>query len=1222
MDRERDLLFGVVAFQNGAVDADGLAETCAAWLKEPAQPLADLLVGNGFLTAEQRTDVEKIVARELASHGGDPQATLMATIDGRSLDVIGKLGESSATLALEGTLGRVPAGGHRLPPETPSPGEARSDAESRQRYTLTHVYAKGGIGRVWLADDETLGRQIALKELHPDQVDNAIACSRFLYEARITAQLEHPGIVPVYELGEGRSPYYTMRFVRGRTLNEASRAYHKKRAAGEADALGMVELLTAFVAVCHAVAYAHSREIIHRDLKGQNVVLGDFGEVIVLDWGLAKRVSVNDVRGERAEPMFAVPIPPNPQTPPTITCADADTGDGGFTLPEPADNDAGPSPGAAHAGGSVGGRAHGSKAASLSSQLTERESGAGLEGTVQGQLLGTPGFMAPEQAQGRHDQVDQRTDVYGLGAILYEILTGRPPFVGAKTSEVIRQVYQEDPIPPRQLVETIAPALEAVCLKALRKERGDRYASASELAQDVQRHLADQPVSAYPERRVERLGRWFRKHRTWTVAAVASLIGICLVATIAVAVIEGSRRSEAAARREAELNFTMAQKAVDSYLTSVSENTLLKEQDSVDVRNLRQELLQSALQYYQQFVNQRSQDPRLRQELANAYFRVGEITREISSKQQALESFRSAETIWQQLADLDPKNDELQGRLAACQIKTGELQRQTGDIQGALNLLSHAQAILEPLAVRNPQVPLYQANLADCVASIGLIRADLESPDQALAMLQKAKAICQQLVGRSPDDIGYQRRLAEVVNELGYVFYKRLDYPAALQAFREVQEISQALLEQLPNGPKPVRVVDWLARSYYNMATIQLRLDQKAEALRSLEQSLQHRTALVAAHPSVTSFQEDLGGDYREISALQHSTGQDDKSFVSAQKALEIFERLVQLHPDRARFHSDLGRSWNLFGVLHDEARDNVKAIPEFQRAVAEQERAVSASKDVNEYKVYLAVHLDNLGEEYVDLGQVDEGLQYYMKALAIRRELHRAHADSREYALDLTTALLTIGAIERQAGRATAARKSLTEARELLESLAAARPLDAAISGRLGMALTREAVADAEERNAQAALSLLARARDLLTPLVSAAKPNPEDRERLSEALWQLSRLDRAAGKSAEADRLGAERLALWKRRPAAELAALALKEATRAILIGYGKTPIPERAQAIRDLDLDLAAADLRLAISQGFTDLALIRSNPDSAILIEHDDLKALIKGLEAAGWPSQP
>ena len=188
------------------------------------------------------------------------------------------------------------------------------------------------------ARDTSLGRQIALKELRPDQSENSIVCSRFLYEAKVTAQLEHPGIVPVYELGEGESPYYTMRFVKGRTLSEAIRAFHKKRAAGQASTVEQVELLTAFVSVCHAVAYAHSRGVIHRDLKGQNVVLGDFGEVMVLDWGLAKRVGPDQqADGEESE---VRPVMKRPDIGAPVVDSDAAT-DGGNqndearTLPEP-----------------------------------------------------------------------------------------------------------------------------------------------------------------------------------------------------------------------------------------------------------------------------------------------------------------------------------------------------------------------------------------------------------------------------------------------------------------------------------------------------------------------------------------------------------------------------------------------------------------------------------------------------------------------------------------------------------------------------------------------------------------------------------------------------------------------------------------------------------------------------------------------------------------------
>jgi len=205
VDTERDLLFGVVAFQSGAVEADYLAETCASWATQPAHPLADMLVDRGRMTDEQRAEVERAVARELASHGGDPREALAATIDGRSLEVIrdAAAARGASELRLEPPEQKRPDARDLKVLSALSPGEH----ESRDRYTLTHLHAKGGMGRVWLARDGALGRQIALKDLRPEQADNSVLCSRFLYEAKITAQLEHPGIVPVYEVGQGELPY-------------------------------------------------------------------------------------------------------------------------------------------------------------------------------------------------------------------------------------------------------------------------------------------------------------------------------------------------------------------------------------------------------------------------------------------------------------------------------------------------------------------------------------------------------------------------------------------------------------------------------------------------------------------------------------------------------------------------------------------------------------------------------------------------------------------------------------------------------------------------------------------------------------------------------------------------------------------------------------------------------------------------------------------------------
>jgi PAS domain S-box-containing protein len=308
-----------------------------------------------------------------------------------------------------------------------------------ERYTFLRLHATGGIGRIWLARDNHLGRDIALKELRPEQAGNSRLWERFMKEAQITGQLEHPGIVPVYELGsrpDNHQPFYTMRFVRGLTLSEASRRFHERRTSGAVDLLEWVNLLDALVTVCNTVAYAHSRGVLHRDLKGQNVVLGDFGEVEVLDWGLAKLI-------------------------------DQPEGD-------------------CHA----------------ASVVLQSATSAELGQTEQGQMLGTPSYMSPEQAAGRLHQIDSRTDVYGLGAIFYEILTGRPPFANPDTSEVLRCVKEEDPAPPRTLWPEVPAALEAACLRALAKLPADRFASPGELAQevrqwqDVQRRRAEDALRA------------------------------------------------------------------------------------------------------------------------------------------------------------------------------------------------------------------------------------------------------------------------------------------------------------------------------------------------------------------------------------------------------------------------------------------------------------------------------------------------------------------------------------------------------------------------------------------------------------------------------------------------------------------------------------------------------------------------------------------------------
>lgn len=413
METDRNLLFGVLALQADLIDASQFVEACSLWASRKSEPLAAILLDRGWLVPGDTEHLEYLLDRKLKKYGGDARASLVAVDD----DV-----KRSLAALRDSDIDRSLA---ELPPTDHGKLTVTVDyaAEPRERYALKRLHATGGVGRVWLAYDSELRRSVALKELRPERASNAAFWNRFLKEARITGQLEHPGIVPVYELArrpDNGQPFYTMRFVNGRTLSEATRDYHRKRAAGQAESLEFLALLNAFVTVCNTIGYAHSRGVIHRDLKGQNVILGDFSEVVVLDWGLAKLIDRHD--------------------------ADADT---------------------------------------AAIELDQSDSGE-VDLTQHGQAIGTPAYMAPEQAAGRLDQIDVRSDIYGLGAILYEILTGQPPFAGSDTHEVLRRVQEEQPCPPGQHCSDLPPALEVACLRALDKQPANRHASPIELAREVQ----------------------------------------------------------------------------------------------------------------------------------------------------------------------------------------------------------------------------------------------------------------------------------------------------------------------------------------------------------------------------------------------------------------------------------------------------------------------------------------------------------------------------------------------------------------------------------------------------------------------------------------------------------------------------------------------------------------------------------------------------------------
>ncbi|MGE3808926.1 MAG: serine/threonine-protein kinase [Gemmataceae bacterium] len=352
------------------------------------------------------------------------------------------------------------------------------------RYQLLELHGEGSLGRVWLAHDATLCREVALKELKPRCARDDEARRRFLREAQVTSQLEHPYIVPVHEVSSAGTLFYTMTFVRGRTLQDSIEELHALEEGSRSFAEQRTRLLEIFTRVCEAVAYANSRGVVHRDLKPSNIMLGAFGEVFVLDWGLAK---VQEPEGEAAS----------------------------------------------------------EEGIEMSAELSG-------DFTVTGQVMGTPGYMPPEQAAGQVEKIDGRSDVYALGAILFKILTGKSPhdsFDGAGLPAYLKRII-EAAVPAACTLKPKTPAaLNAICARALEKDPARRYVGAMALGDDVRSWIEGQPTQAYRETLAQRSVRWLMRHQGLAQAGVIAVLTICVVS----AAVIWQTWSEVRTLREVEL---------------------------------------------------------------------------------------------------------------------------------------------------------------------------------------------------------------------------------------------------------------------------------------------------------------------------------------------------------------------------------------------------------------------------------------------------------------------------------------------------------------------------------------------------------------------------------------------------------------------------------------------------------------------------------------------
>ncbi|OJW25861.1 MAG: hypothetical protein BGO49_22460 [Planctomycetales bacterium 71-10] len=1049
----------------------------------------------------------------------------------------------------------------RAPRAPASPAQAPPAPPSREglsgRYELIKVHARGGIGQVWRARDRQLPRMVAVKELQPRVADREDLRARFLVEAEITGRLEHPGIVPVYSLGEDEAgrPYYAMRFVRGHSLSRAIRDFHRTRQEAEAAGLDPGRawgldfrlLLRRFVGACETLEYAHSQGCIHRDLKPGNIMVGPYGETLVVDWGLGKILGSG----------------PEPAPPPS------------------ADDDEAP-------------------------RLTP------ISATSPGDRIGTPQYMSPEQALGALERVGPRSDVYSLGATLFELLTGKVPFDGqdphAVTVAVLRGAR-----PPRSELASIPAALDAICAKAMAFKPEDRYPSAGMLARDLESWLADEPVSAREESRRERLARWARRHRTWAAAAAVVLVAVSLTTTAAALAIGRSWRNESAARGQAEANFESAQETVDKYLTRISQDELLAREDSVDLRRLRRDLLREALAYYERFAREHADDDRLKVKLARAYENVGVIQLVIATPQDAVAPLESAVRIWDELlANATDGRGPIAER-AWVLSKLGQARKAQGLLREALAALEGSVAALGPIVARAEGMERWGGTLADALSDVAAIRAELGAVDESLAASADARRLLERLAAESPDDADLGVKLAEVVNNQGFVSQKRRDHAGALRCYEGCEAVCRARLAALPkDAPRPLRLLELVGLGAANTGNVLTETGHHAEAERAYLRSLEARQALAEAHPTVVRYRLQLGQTYSSLGDARRLLGRDAEALAALGEARSTFEGLIARDPDDVDARGRLARTLNTIGCIRDDREEHREAVPEFRRAVDEYRRAIAGAAEVVDLRFGLALSLANLAEQHADLGELGPTRSAWDEAARALLDVLRDPAAGPSHVPICLALATTSGDVRLHTGDAEGA---LARFEEVADAIRDARAADGATRASAAADLdVRRVAAHLAAGRADAAEHLL----DRLEADLRAR--GPAARSTLSEVLWLRAAAARRAGRAADA--VEAERADLWTPADADALVAKASTIARRACLVGHGRPPLPAVGRAARDLDAAQAADDLRLALALGFADLARIRADGDLMKALDRPESRSLRDDLAFPELPFAP
>jgi len=892
-------------------------------------------------------------------------------------------------------------------------------------FCLLREIGRGGMGVVYEAEQVSLRRRVALKVLPFASVLDPRQLQRFKNEAQAAAALDHPNIVHIYSVGADRGVhYYAMQYIEGQTLAQVIQDLRARSELGHV-AEGRPSLSQGTVAIPSGRATPPDRKPV--DDRTESYAAG-----------------VQPPQAARPAPAGAAPEEVHSPAADTTPHAQDAISTGGSTR----------SPGFFRAVAHFGIQAaealdHAHQVGVVHrdikpSNLMVSASGhlwitdLGLATTrrdpsisMTGDVVGTLRYMSPEQILGDRRMLDHRTDIYSLGLTLYELITLRPVYASENRQEVVRQVVEDEPPPPRRFNAAIPRDLETIVLKAMAKEPQARYTTAQEFADDLRRFSTDQPIHAKRPALLERASRWTRRNRRLAVATLVFLVLAMIGLSVSLVLIAEKRTEAVEALDRAEEQRRLARQAVDEMYTEFAQKWLAN-QPQMD--ESQRTYLQKALQFYQRLSQEESQDPEVQKETGSAYLRVGEIERTLGRNAEAEAALRQAIAIFEPLVADDPSPPETAIELIMAYNRLGILLQDEGRSTEAEHCYRNAIALAERTSGSSPgrsELVMPYTNLAGLYITTGR-RAEAEDLCRAqVGRLEKAAS-------QYPAVVGFRWELATACSNFGVLLYNKGGLAEAEAMFRRALALRVQLIHECP---KETEHRSKLVDCQMNLSGLLAKVGKSAESDKLLQEAMQGQRRLVKDFPQRPEFAECLGMLYNNHGLDLEGRSRYEEALKALEEATGIFSRLARDYPSvpdypffLARSEAGQSKSLSRLGRL-------VQAEASARRAIAVLEGLVRQYPDVPQYQKQLASAFAELAERYAGNGRFDDAIEWIKKAIGIDKTLAQRSPTVPDYARALALHQAILARIQWCKRANAEARESSLLALKLYEGLASQFP-------------------------------------------------------------------------------------------------------------------------------------------------------------------------------------